>query len=180
MSQGGPSVYPSGLSREAEATHLQAHGVLSLFSCVQLFVTTWTAAHQAPLSWDPPGKNTGVGCHALLQGIFPPWDRTCVSSVSCVGRWALDHKRLQRLRSPTTYFSVSWRPGGTHSDSKGLSPGVLMSKGRRRWTSQLKWIQRKELAELLNMCVHTRAWSCLTATPWTAACQALLSTGFPR
>ena len=20
--------------------------------------------------WDPPGKNTGVGCHALLQGIF--------------------------------------------------------------------------------------------------------------
>ena len=21
--------------------------------------------------WDPPGTNTGVGCHALLQGIFP-------------------------------------------------------------------------------------------------------------
>ena len=21
-------------------------------------------------SWDSPGKNTGVGCHALLQGIF--------------------------------------------------------------------------------------------------------------
>ena len=21
--------------------------------------------------WDPPGKNTGVGCHALLQGTFP-------------------------------------------------------------------------------------------------------------
>ena len=21
--------------------------------------------------WDFPGKNTGVGCHALLQGIFP-------------------------------------------------------------------------------------------------------------
>ena len=24
-----------------------------------------------PCRWDPPGKNTGVGCHALLQGIFP-------------------------------------------------------------------------------------------------------------
>ena len=24
-----------------------------------------------PSSWDFPGKNTGVGCHALLQGIFP-------------------------------------------------------------------------------------------------------------
>ena len=22
-------------------------------------------------SWDSPGKNTGVGCHSLLQGIFP-------------------------------------------------------------------------------------------------------------
>ena len=22
-------------------------------------------------SWDSPGKNTGVGCYALLQGIFP-------------------------------------------------------------------------------------------------------------
>ena len=22
-------------------------------------------------SWDSPGKNTGAGCHALLQGIFP-------------------------------------------------------------------------------------------------------------
>ena len=21
--------------------------------------------------WDFPGKNTGVGCHSLLQGIFP-------------------------------------------------------------------------------------------------------------
>ena len=24
-----------------------------------------------PLSMDFPGKNTGMGCHALLQGIFP-------------------------------------------------------------------------------------------------------------
>ena len=30
----------------------------------------WTVAHQAPCLWDSPGKNTGVGCHALLQGIF--------------------------------------------------------------------------------------------------------------
>ena len=27
-------------------------------------------AHQAPLSRDSPSKNTGVGCHFLLQGIF--------------------------------------------------------------------------------------------------------------
>ena len=40
------------------------------FSGVQLFAP-WTVTHHAPLSRDSPGKNTGVGCHALLQGIFP-------------------------------------------------------------------------------------------------------------
>ena len=44
--------------------------MLSRFSHVPLFVTPWTAAHQAPLSMDSPGKNTGVDCHAILQGIF--------------------------------------------------------------------------------------------------------------
>ena len=24
-----------------------------------------------PCPWNSPGKNTGVGCHALLQGMFP-------------------------------------------------------------------------------------------------------------
>ena len=32
------------------------------------FVTPWTIV---PLSMGFPSKNTGVGCHALLQGIFP-------------------------------------------------------------------------------------------------------------
>ena len=34
-------------------------------------VTPWTVACQAPCPWDSPGKNAGVGCHALLQGPFP-------------------------------------------------------------------------------------------------------------
>ena len=29
-----------------------------------------TVAHQAPRPWNSPGKNTGVGSHSLLQGIF--------------------------------------------------------------------------------------------------------------
>ena len=35
----------------------------------------WTVAHQQSTRllclWDSPGKNTGVGCYFLLQGIFP-------------------------------------------------------------------------------------------------------------
>ena len=36
-----------------------------------LFVTPWSTSHQALRPWDFPGKKTGVGCHLLLQGIFP-------------------------------------------------------------------------------------------------------------
>ena len=38
---------------------------------VLFFATLWTVACQATLPWDFPGKNTGVGCHFLLQRIFP-------------------------------------------------------------------------------------------------------------
>ena len=31
--------------------------------------TPWTVAHQLLCPWNNPGKNTGVGCHALLQRI---------------------------------------------------------------------------------------------------------------
>ena len=41
--------------------------LLSRFSRVWLCATPQTAAHQAPSPWDSPGKNTGVGCHFLLQ-----------------------------------------------------------------------------------------------------------------
>ena len=37
---------------------------------VWLFVAPWTVAYQAPRSMGL-GKNTGVGCHFLPQGIFP-------------------------------------------------------------------------------------------------------------
>ena len=45
--------------------------VPSRFSCVQLFATLWTVAFQAPLFMGFSGKISGVGCHFLLQEIFP-------------------------------------------------------------------------------------------------------------
>ena len=43
----------------------------AMLSHVRLFPTPWVVACQAPLSMgDSPGRNTGVGCHVLLQGIF--------------------------------------------------------------------------------------------------------------
>ena len=49
---------------------------MKLLSRIRLFATPWTVACQAPLSMGFPRQNTGVGCHFLLQGIFPTqgWD----------------------------------------------------------------------------------------------------------
>ena len=41
--------------------------LLRRFNRVRLCSTPETAAHQASRPWDSPGKNTGVGCHFLLQ-----------------------------------------------------------------------------------------------------------------
>ena len=40
-------------------------------SCVWLFATPWTVPCQAPLSMEFSREETRVGCHFLLQGIFP-------------------------------------------------------------------------------------------------------------
>ena len=45
--------------------------IMKSLSHVQLFATPWTVAYRLLLPWDFPGKNTGVGCHFLLQEIFP-------------------------------------------------------------------------------------------------------------
>ena len=41
--------------------------LLSRFSRVRLCATPQTAATRLPHPWDSPGRNTGVGCHFLLQ-----------------------------------------------------------------------------------------------------------------
>ena len=47
--------------------------MLLLFSCpiMSNSATPWTIAHQAPLSMGFPRQSIGVGCHFLLDGIFP-------------------------------------------------------------------------------------------------------------
>ena len=60
--------------------------------------------------WNSPGENTGVGCHSLLQGIFPTRDRTRVSHI--VSRfftiWTVDpYKLLICVLISNQYLSTS-------------------------------------------------------------------------
>ena len=63
--------------------------VLNHFSHVWLFETPWTCSPpDSFFLWDSLGKNTGVGCHVLLQGIF--WtQRSNPHLLHC--RWILYH-----------------------------------------------------------------------------------------
>ena len=42
-----------------------------LLSRVQLFATPWDRSPPGSSVHDSPGKNTGAGCHFLLQGNLP-------------------------------------------------------------------------------------------------------------
>ena len=48
--------------------------------------------------WDSPGKNTGAGCHALLQGVLPTQRSNL--SLQCLLRWQADSLPLSHLGSP--------------------------------------------------------------------------------
>ena len=73
--------------------------MLSHFSHVQFFETQWTVAHLVPLSVGFPGKNTGVGCRALLQGIFPTQGSN--PSLLCLLHWQVDSLLLSHLGFPS-------------------------------------------------------------------------------
>ena len=66
-----------------------------VLSRVKLFATLRTVARQTPLSMGFPGKNTGVGYHFLLQGIF-----LRQGSNSQLLHWQADSLPLSHLGGP--------------------------------------------------------------------------------
>jgi len=71
---------------------------------LQLCPTLGTVGCPIPLSWDSPGKNTGVGCHALLQGIF----LTQGSNLPLLHllHWQVGSLALCYLGSPCVYICI--------------------------------------------------------------------------
>ena len=69
--------------------------VLSQFSHVQLFVTPWTVAHRLLCPWNSPGKSTGVGFCALLQGLL-----VTQGSNPCLLLWQLCYLPLSAPGKP--------------------------------------------------------------------------------
>ena len=108
--------------------------------------------------WDSPGKNTGVGCQDLLQGIF-----------------------LTQGSNPCLLHLLHWQVSSlplVPPEKPNVNTWVLKSEGRSvsqieetvEETGDIQSLSSVQFSSL-QLLSHVR----LFATPWTAACQASLS-----
>ena len=111
----GPFTARSGLQSLVRELRSCVHVyMLSCFSHIQLFATLWTVAHQALLSMDSSGRNTGVGFLALLQGIFlTQGSNPCLMSPALAGSLPLRgtceaHRILQAVKKKKKWTMKFW------------------------------------------------------------------------
>ena len=60
-------------------------------SCVRFFATHELQPARLLCPWGLAGKNTGLGCHFLLWGIFPTQELSPRLGTACIGRQSLYH-----------------------------------------------------------------------------------------
>ena len=84
---------------------------VSHFSNVRLCVTLSTVACQAPLSMIfSPGKNTGVGCCALLHGVFlTQGSNPGLMSLALAGRFFTTSTTWEAPQSSLIFYLFPWR-----------------------------------------------------------------------
>ena len=82
--------------------------------------------------WDSPGKNTGMGCHALVQGIFPTQDQTQVSQVSggFFNVWVTREALSSEVRFKETQFFFQCAP--CKSNHRGMGHGAFLKSFKVR------------------------------------------------
>ena len=99
-------------------------------------MTPWIIARQAPL-WDSPGKNTGVGCHFLLQGIFPTQELNPGLLLWRVDSLALNHYSSFKSENqhPKTPLS-SWKTRRVNQPNYRRPPQVLSGNLHQHWASE--------------------------------------------
>ena len=114
------------------------------------FVTSWTVAHQTPMSWDFPVKNIGIGCPFLLQ---------CMKVKSEVVQ-----------SCPTLSDPMDCSPPG--SSVHGIFQARVLEWGAIFFYNYNMKMSMNKINFL--SCVEERmvvvvkvAQSCLTATPWS-------------
>ena len=81
----------------------------------------WPARLLCP--WGSPGKNTGVGCHALLQGIFPTQGLNL--HLLCLLHWQVHSLRLVFFTTSAFFTTSSLHSSPMPSINLGFSPKAV-------------------------------------------------------
>ena len=156
--------------------------VLSRFSRVRLFATPWT---RLLCPRDSPGRNTAVGRHALLQGIFPTRGQTCVppspAGQATSATWRPRHVStlescfflaVQGLRSRTALtrnpaHALRWKPWVWTTRPPGKSTGEDPPRWAWPWFQASAWPRGPGWGtDLLESGVPRARWaSCPTLCP---------------
>ena len=119
--------------------------VLNRFSCIQLFATLWTL-------WSPPGSSV----HGILQPRILEWvampssrgssrhrDPTCISCVSCIGRWSLHRSAAGEVHEHST-----------HSRHFCFRPSVIFRVNENRKTLILFYLPLFHIQCFSFLCVN--------------------------
>ena len=83
LGNGGQFFFFFSLKHRCDSEYACVHAQ-SLQLCPTLCVPMDCRPSASSVPWDSPGKKTGVGCHALLQGTFPTQGLNHVYCVSCI------------------------------------------------------------------------------------------------
>ena len=121
-------------------------GVLSCFSHVQPYATLWTIVCQALLSMGFFRQEYWSGLPISSRRSSQPGDQTCVSYVSCIGRWE-DRNRFI-IKTHYILSSRGWTNG--HSHDTAVMPPLS------GWSSHIPTAQSDLWpSEYLVMCMHS-------------------------
>ena len=100
------NVLVSGVQQIASVMHI--HMSACMLSHVCLILTPWTVATRFLCPWNFPGKNTGMGCHLLLQNIFLTQELNLC--LLCLLHWQADSLPLCHLGSLHVHISTLLLP----------------------------------------------------------------------
>ena len=149
--------------------------MLSRFSRDRPFATQWTVPARLLCPWDSPCKNAGVGCHALLQGIFPTpgWNQRLMHLLQCSRFFTTEPRRKSYMQS-TSCEMLDWMKQKLESRLLGeVSIASDMQttppswhKVKRNWKSLLKVKEDSEKAGLKFNIQKTKIIASRPNTSW--------------
>ena len=105
----------------------------NIFKKVNKVVCLFATLYSLLSPWDSPGKNTGVGCHFLIQGIFPTQGAN--PALLCLLHWQVDffyHQSVQSL-SRVWLCATPWNATRQASLSITNSRRLLNSCPLKQW-----------------------------------------------